>query len=190
LARKLPKKPKVIKTVKKTVRRSAPKKSKEFLRRSEAAKLGHKCRRDKAKIEALKKAVRSEAAKRGHQKRKQTPATSDKARIAELERELASQKEAAAKAADEASKAADRALAAIKEMENQRQWEHDQLAMIRSDGSAAKQPSILRHVDDAQSLYDRLVAADAKGTLDAEARKIRKEQDVSIQEVYTLFYSP
>jgi len=100
-----------------------------------------------------------------------------------LEGELASQKEAAAKAADEA-------LAAIKEMENQKNWEHAQIAMIRSDGSLAKQPSILRHLGDAQSLYDRLVAADAKGNLDAVARKIRKEQDVSLQEVYTLFYSP
>lgn len=165
MARKPPKKPKIKKTAKKPVRRSAPKKpkvskkshaalaKKEFLRRSRAAKLGHQRRREK-----------------------KVPATA-------TARELA---------AEERARTAEEALAAIVDERDKNVVTAEALRFLRRDGSAAVQKSYLRHLVDSYSMSDRLQAASeiSDAALDAEARKIRKEYDVSLQEVYTLFFSP
>lgn len=79
------------------------------------------------------------------------------------------------------------------------------LAKFRADGRPAMYPSILRHMHDAETIYNRLWSfAQRDGeyiTMDPneiastdefkyEAQRIAQEYDVQIKEVYTLFFSP
>lgn len=84
----------------------------------------------------------------------------------------------------------------------------DEFAMIKSDGSPAKEPSILRHVPERDDLLSRLrdsaeEEADEEGwildndkavagteSFHAEALRIKREYELdSVREVYTLFFS-
>jgi hypothetical protein len=84
----------------------------------------------------------------------------------------------------------------------------DEFAMIRSDGTPAKEPSILRHVPERDDILSRLresaeEEADEEGwildndkavagteSFHAEALRIKREYELdSVREVYTLFFS-
>lgn len=138
--------------------------TKEFLRRSRAAKLGWKRRLERQdQLEEIDSQV--ELTRRLE--------TKDK-RIAELER---------------INKANLHLIEFIKKA-SKKHIDPDVMKKFNRDGNIAFQWSTLRHVENAQEFYDRLVYAKKIGRLDEEAAIIAKESHTPIQEVYTLFHSP
>lgn len=82
-----------------------------------------------------------------------------------------------------------------------------ELATFHMDGSKAKEPSILRHIDDTMDIYERLWRTQSEMSEGGyvpmskdeiahsqqfryEAQKIAWDYEVPLREVYTLFFSP
>lgn len=165
------------KTPKKTVKKSTQKLSKKVLaalafeKRSKAAKKGWKNHRRNEKHTAVILDVAKENRKT----------------IRKLKQPKLTNKEKDALIAEQAA-----ALAHVKdELEIMERLSHfvpaEALENLHRDGTLALFPSALRHLENSQTLWERLENAVNKHE---EAVSIAKEFDVSVQEVYTLWYSP
>ena len=165
------------KTGKATGRVRSSKKSKEFKKRSKAARRGWETRRKNALIaEAHKKQKQLKNAQLGVSKSKRQVITEldvSDATKEELLEIIESQKEQL------------EVLTLTKNWVNAMPDEY-----IRLDGTVALEPSHARHVDNVDVYWQLLDDANTKGDLDHMANFLAGELDLPIREIYTLYFSP
>jgi vacuolar-type H+-ATPase subunit I/STV1 len=148
----------------------------------DTAKATIKVHRKERELEALQKEVKAAKLELQEQKDANARLARKTAEIEELWRQLQAKEDYAKQAAERAEF----------DLQFKNFVRGEEIQWLHRDGSNASHPTILRHLEETDSLLERLKAANELGAdkLNDEIYKIAKEYDVMPKEVYTLWESP